>query len=115
MFVLFVLFPPQRTFYRMAYHLFHLQLICSYVFWPLAVIMGVEFEDAIKVGSLLGTKVFVDEFVSFKQLGKMVENGEIQVSRVNYRIKDDHSWKGRVNPNGSEGHLIRVGYLLIKF
>ena len=44
--------------------------------------MGVEFEDAIKVGSLLGTKVFVDEFVSFKQLGKMVENGEIQVCRV---------------------------------
>ena len=77
----------------MSSHLLHQQLICSYVFWPLAVIMGVEFEDAIKVGSLLGTKVFVDEFVSFKQLGKMVENGEIQVSRVNYRIKENPSRK----------------------
>ncbi|KAK2175730.1 hypothetical protein NP493_711g00000 [Ridgeia piscesae] len=39
--------------------------------------MGVEIEDANRVGSLLGTKVFVDEFVSFRQLQEMVENGEI--------------------------------------
>ena len=42
--------------------------------------MGVEIEDANRVGSLLGTKVFVDEFVSFRQLQEMVENGEIAVS-----------------------------------
>ena len=57
--------------------------------------MGVEFEDAIKVGSLLGTKVFVDEFVSFKQLGKMVENGEIQVCLI---IESKNpSWKNDIS------------------
>ena len=56
------------------------QLICSYVFWPLAAVMGVELEDAGKVASLLGTKVFVDEFISFRDLGIMVDNGEIGVS-----------------------------------
>ena len=34
--------------------------------------MGVELEDAGKVASLLGTKVFVDEFISFMDLGNMI-------------------------------------------
>ena len=42
--------------------------------------MGVEIADASKVASLLGTKIFVDEFISFKQLGDMVKAGEIHVS-----------------------------------
>ena len=50
---------------------FYLQLICSYLFWPVAVMMGVEIEDARQVASLLGTKIFVDEFISFRDLGEM--------------------------------------------
>ena len=44
--------------------------------------MGVELEDAGKVASLLGTKVFVDEFISFMDLGNMIKNGEIAVRTV---------------------------------
>jgi pyrimidine nucleoside transport protein len=56
-----------------------LQKICAVVFWPLAAIMGVEIEDAGKIASLIGTKVFVDEFISFKDLGDMVRKGEVKV------------------------------------
>ena len=41
--------------------------------------MGVELEDADKVASLLGTKVFVDEFISFMDLGNMIKANEIAV------------------------------------
>ena len=49
--------------------------------------MGVEVEDAGKVASLLGTKVFVDEFISFKDLGQMIKNNEIAVGDT-LRIHD---------------------------
>ena len=54
-------------------------MVCSYVFWPLATIMGVDIKDSNKVASLLGTKIFVDEFISFRDLGEMVKLGEIGV------------------------------------
>ena len=56
-----------------------LQTICSVIFWPLAVIMGVEIQDASKVASLLGTKVFVDEYISFNRLVEMTKHDEIAV------------------------------------
>lgn len=40
----------------------------SYAFAPLALIMGVEPADCLKVGELLGTKVVANEIVAFKQL-----------------------------------------------
>ena len=42
--------------------------------------MGVEIVDAGKVAKLLGVKIFVDEFISFKDLGDLVRNGQIAVS-----------------------------------
>ncbi len=42
--------------------------------------MGVDVEDAGSVASLLGTKVFVDEFISFRDLGLMKKNSTISVS-----------------------------------
>ena len=59
-----------------------LQLICAYLFWPVAAVMGVELEDASNVASLLGTKVFVDEFISFRDLGNMVKDNAINVSAI---------------------------------
>ncbi len=41
--------------------------------------MGVDLKDAGKVASLLGTKVFVDEFISFKDLGDMITHDQIGV------------------------------------
>lgn len=61
-------------------------MVCSIIFWPLAAIMGVEIQDAGKVASLLGTKIFADEFISFRSLGNMTRNGEIAVSKFMPRI-----------------------------
>lgn len=41
--------------------------------------MGVPLEDTGKVGELIGTKVFINEFVGYANLGPMIRNGEIQV------------------------------------
>ena len=43
---------------------------------PLAYIMGVEWNDAFEVGKLLGIKTFLNEFVAYKELSKMIENRE---------------------------------------
>jgi CNT family concentrative nucleoside transporter len=46
-----------------------LQRIVAWVFWPLALAMGVPIEQALTVASSLGTKVVVNEFVSYLELG----------------------------------------------
>ncbi|XP_065057423.1 solute carrier family 28 member 3-like [Rhopilema esculentum] len=51
-------------------------LIASYLCMPLAYIMGVEWNDAFEVGKLLGIKTFLNEFVAYKELAKMIENRE---------------------------------------
>ncbi|XP_071478847.1 solute carrier family 28 member 3-like [Diadema antillarum] len=52
------------------------ELICSYVFMPLAFIMGVEWSDCRKVAELIGIKTFVNEFVAYDELAKLIENRE---------------------------------------
>ncbi|XP_074659277.1 solute carrier family 28 member 3-like isoform X2 [Tubulanus polymorphus] len=50
------------------------QVICSYVFMPVAFMMGVDWSDADKVGELLGIKLFLNEFVAYKQLSGYIKN-----------------------------------------
>jgi CNT family concentrative nucleoside transporter len=45
----------------------------SYAFAPLALVMGIEPADCLKVGELLGIKVVANEIVAFKQLADWVE------------------------------------------
>ncbi len=45
----------------------------SYLFAPLAFIMGVEPADCLKVGELLGTKIVANEIVAFKQLANWMQ------------------------------------------
>ena len=59
---------------------FVIQAICSVVFWPIAALMGVDIKDAGSVAGLLGTKVIVDEFLSFRDLGILMDKNEISVS-----------------------------------
>ena len=49
-----------------------LQLICSYVFVPVAFLMGVEWKDCRIVAELIGTKTFINEFVAdfFQTMGE---------------------------------------------
>ncbi|XP_053450466.1 sodium/nucleoside cotransporter 1 isoform X2 [Nycticebus coucang] len=46
------------------------QLICSYVLRPVAFLMGVAWEDCPVVAELLGTKLFLNEFVAYQELSK---------------------------------------------
>ncbi|KAM9311827.1 sodium/nucleoside cotransporter 1 [Gastrophryne carolinensis] len=45
-----------------------LQLILSYIFMPVAFMMGVEWNEAGLVGEMLGTKIILNEFVAYKML-----------------------------------------------
>jgi len=56
--------------------LFFFQFICSYVFWPLAFLMGVETADCRKVAELVGTKTFINEFVAYTELAKYIDNAK---------------------------------------
>jgi CNT family concentrative nucleoside transporter len=38
-------------------------------------VIGVPWQDAIKVGSLIGEKIVINEFIAYVDLGKMVHSG----------------------------------------
>ena len=48
-----------------------LQTILGYALAPVAWILGVPWQDATKVGNLMGIKVVLNEFVAFSQLGPL--------------------------------------------
>ena len=45
------------------------QTISLYLFWPVALLLGVSSKDCGTVGELIGTKVFLNEFLAYKELG----------------------------------------------
>jgi len=47
-----------------------LKVILGYLFAPIALVMGIETADVLKFGYLLGTKISINEFVAFVQLGE---------------------------------------------
>ncbi|KAM7414561.1 hypothetical protein PAMA_019396 [Pampus argenteus] len=50
------------------------QLICSYVFMPVAFMMGIPYEDSFIVAELIGTKLFLNEFVAYEKLSELKAN-----------------------------------------
>ena len=54
---------------------FNLNLILGYLLSPLAWIIGVPWHDANTVGSLIGLKVVVNEFVAYVNLGDLIRQG----------------------------------------
>ena len=44
---------------------------------PIAWLIGVPWEEAAKVGNLIGTRAVLNEFIAFTQLGTMARNGQI--------------------------------------
>ncbi|MBM81881.1 MAG: NupC/NupG family nucleoside CNT transporter [Planctomycetaceae bacterium] len=45
-----------------------IQVLLGYVFWPIAWLMGIETQDCMKCGELLGVKLVLTEFVAYDQL-----------------------------------------------
>lgn len=54
-----------------------MELITGYLFAPVAWIIGVPWHDATLVGSLLGKKLVINEFVAYLDLHQMMEKGAI--------------------------------------
>ncbi|XP_072042956.1 solute carrier family 28 member 3-like [Amphiura filiformis] len=52
------------------------ELIFTYLFMPIAYMMGVEWDDCGKVAELLGIKTFINEFVAYERLGELITNRE---------------------------------------
>ncbi|XP_061534135.1 sodium/nucleoside cotransporter 1 [Phycodurus eques] len=50
------------------------QLFCSYIFMPLAFMMGVPFEESFTVAELIGIKLFLNEFVAYEKLSTLKSN-----------------------------------------
>jgi CNT family concentrative nucleoside transporter len=56
-----------------------LEIIFSWIFSPLAFVMGVPWEEAGKVGSLFGQKIILTEFIAYLGLTKLTAAGELSV------------------------------------
>ena len=50
-----------------------MESILGYVFYPLAVVIGIPFKDALTAGSLIGQKLILNEFVAFSRFGPIME------------------------------------------
>jgi CNT family concentrative nucleoside transporter len=48
-----------------------LEQIFGYIFAPIAWLLGVKFEDCRSIGNLLGTRMVLNEFIAFQQLGPL--------------------------------------------
>ncbi|XP_038640423.1 sodium/nucleoside cotransporter 1 [Scyliorhinus canicula] len=65
------------------------QLICSYVFMPIAFMMGVDWNDSFLVAELIGIKLFLNEFVAYQQLSAYQQN---RLSGVEEYINGKKQW-----------------------
>lgn len=59
-----------------------IETLLGWVIAPIAFIVGVPWADAINMGSLLGTKVVLNEFVAYLQLADMVEQNMLSPKTV---------------------------------
>lgn len=47
------------------------QMICSYVFMPVAFMMGIPYAETFTVAELIGMKLFLNEFVAYEKLAEL--------------------------------------------
>lgn len=59
-----------------------IQNILGYLFAPIAFIIGVPWEDAFNVGSMLGTKIVLTEFIAYIDLSQFVLNQQLQEKTI---------------------------------
>jgi CNT family concentrative nucleoside transporter len=54
-----------------------LQRILGILFAPFVLLMGIPWSDAVQVGSLLGIKTVLNEFLAYRDLGALIEAGAL--------------------------------------
>uniref|UniRef100_A0A8C7SHG8 Sodium/nucleoside cotransporter n=1 Tax=Oncorhynchus mykiss TaxID=8022 RepID=A0A8C7SHG8_ONCMY len=65
------------------------EIICSYVFMPVAFMMGIPFEESFIVAELIGTKLFLNEFLAYQKLSELKSN---RVNGLDEMIGDERQW-----------------------
>ncbi len=59
-----------------------IETILGWILAPITFIIGVPWADAVNMGSLLGTKVVLNEFVAYLQMSEMVENAVLSQKTI---------------------------------
>jgi CNT family concentrative nucleoside transporter len=59
-----------------------LELLLGYILSPIAFVIGVPWGDAVNVGSLIGQKVVLNEFIAYLQLSQMIPTGVLSEKAI---------------------------------
>jgi CNT family concentrative nucleoside transporter len=59
-----------------------IQSVLGYVFSPMAFIIGIPWADAVNVGTLLGTKLVLTEFIAYSDLATLVKSGALDPKTI---------------------------------
>lgn len=59
-----------------------LEQIFSYIFAPFGFLMGLEGQDILMEGTLLGNKLIINEFIAFKELGAVLETLDVRTGMI---------------------------------
>jgi pyrimidine nucleoside transport protein len=53
------------------------ELICSYIMWPIALIIGIDINECQEAAKLIGLKIFATELLAYQELGKSADAGRL--------------------------------------
>jgi len=59
-----------------------IQKLLGWAFSPIAYIVGIEWNDAVQVGTLLGTKLVLTEFIAYLDLSTAIANGSLSPKTI---------------------------------
>jgi len=59
-----------------------LELIVGYILSPIAFIIGVPWQDSVQVGSLIGQKIILNEFIAYLNLANLIPTGVLSDKAV---------------------------------
>merc|ERR1712079_740701 len=57
------------------------EFICAHVLWPVAWLLGTPSADCFEVATLIGTKIFLNEFVAYENLAKLIDPEDRHISQ----------------------------------
>ncbi|XP_072291870.1 sodium/nucleoside cotransporter 1 isoform X2 [Eucyclogobius newberryi] len=65
------------------------ELLCSYIFMPVAFIMGIPYKESFTVAEMLGTKLFLNEFVAYEKLSALKAN---RLNGLDFEVDGEIQW-----------------------
>lgn len=53
--------------------------MCSYIMWPIALMIGIDLDECQESAKLIGLKIFATEMLAYQELGKSADAGRLSV------------------------------------